>query len=379
MKKYLPIIIISMICIFVLSCEQMTKVDHTKGFEVKNNTGVPISGLWVKNSSQSNWGNNKINYMPNGATQIVIVDDLSEKFDIMLRTTNSLTTGFEYARQNITITNGATVSFTNSDVVKEWFIITNNTGVSIAGVWVKANNTSDWGNNLISTTMSDGTSYTYNLTQPLSSNNKFDIMLRTTNSLATGIDYRKTNITITNGISVSVASGDYNIIGDTGPAGGIIFYDKGSESDGWRYLEAAPASSEFNAEWGAYVYDVSGTQTGIGTGKSNTQILNSKLQELGETGRASQLCVALTIGGKNDWFLPSKDELNLMYQNLHLQGLGDFGQGTNSESWKNWAYWSSSQRSNSYYHAWLQHFSDGYQNYYNDKNFTNRVRAVRAF
>ena len=29
-------------------------------------------------------------------------------------------------------------------------------------------------------------------------------------------------------------------IGDTGPAGGLIFYDKGNNIGGWRYLEAAP-------------------------------------------------------------------------------------------------------------------------------------------
>jgi len=29
-------------------------------------------------------------------------------------------------------------------------------------------------------------------------------------------------------------------IGDTGPAGGIVFYDKGSYSNGWRYMEVAP-------------------------------------------------------------------------------------------------------------------------------------------
>ena len=34
-------------------------------------------------------------------------------------------------------------------------------------------------------------------------------------------------------------------------------------------------------------------------GKTNTQIINAKIAELGETGRASQMCVVLNIGGIN--------------------------------------------------------------------------------
>lgn len=30
-------------------------------------------------------------------------------------------------------------------------------------------------------------------------------------------------------------------VGDTGPAGGIVLYVMGSFSDGWKYLESAPA------------------------------------------------------------------------------------------------------------------------------------------
>ena len=178
-------------------------------------------------------------------------------------------------------------------------------------------------------------------------------------------------------VSVSNTSGNYKI-GDTGPAGGIIFYDKGSVSNGWRYLEAAPASSEFNAEWGAYEKNVTGTQTGIGTGKENTQIVVRYLNSIGESGKAAQRCVALNIGGKNDWFLPSKDELNLMYVNLHQKGLGDFGKGTNRTSYHNWGYWSSSQEDSSFSYAWNQYFYDGIQ-FSNYKDSTGRVRAVRAF
>lgn len=38
-------------------------------------------------------------------------------------------------------------------------------------------------------------------------------------------------------------------IGETGPAGGTIFYDKGSYSNGWRYMEVAP-SHQGDAKWG---------------------------------------------------------------------------------------------------------------------------------
>ena len=39
-------------------------------------------------------------------------------------------------------------------------------------------------------------------------------------------------------------------VGDTGPAEGIVFYDKGSYSDGWRYLEAAKSDQATRVEWG---------------------------------------------------------------------------------------------------------------------------------
>ncbi|MDR2094802.1 MAG: DUF1566 domain-containing protein [Treponema sp.] len=155
-------------------------------------------------------------------------------------------------------------------------------------------------------------------------------------------------------------------IGDTGPAGGIVFFDKGVYESGWRYLEAAP--QDFPAvQWGAYGTVVGGTDTGIGSGKGNTELIVQKLKKLGEQGRAAQLCAALDAGGYTDWFLPSRDELNLMYQNLKKKKLGGFLNG--------W-YWSSSE--NSYYYAWYQSFSDGSQSNY-DKDNPDSVRAVRAF
>jgi hypothetical protein len=160
-------------------------------------------------------------------------------------------------------------------------------------------------------------------------------------------------------------------IGDTGPAGGIVFYDKGNSNGGWRYLEAAPANTEFTAEWGAYGNEVTGTATGMGMGKRNTEIIVNYLRGKEEHGRAAQLWDALLA--EDNWFLPSKDELNLMYTNLKTKGLGGF---------KNTRYWSSSEFDRRY--AWQQDFSDGRQmgemhhiDYY--KNKAVLVRAARRF
>lgn len=154
-------------------------------------------------------------------------------------------------------------------------------------------------------------------------------------------------------------------VGDTGPAGGWIFYDKGISSDGWRYLEAAPSDQSTGAPWGCYGVSISGADgTAVGTGEQNTIDI-----EAGCTtpGTAADICANFSLGGYNDWFLPSKDELNLMYTKLKLFGVGGF-----ADSY----YWSSSE--NDAYYAWLQSYSSGYQSY-DGKDSTFRVRAVRVF
>jgi|GEM_PF-3572261 len=154
--------------------------------------------------------------------------------------------------------------------------------------------------------------------------------------------------------------------GDVGPAGGYIFYDKGYTSDGWRYLEAAPSDINQYSVWGddgEY-----GTQTGIGTGKTNTAIIVSKASN-SRKPNAATLCNDYTYGGYDDWFLPSIDELNLMYNNLNNKGQGGFDYSN---------YWSSSEGTNSSSDAWEQRFSNGNQSYYSRGN-GYRVRPVRAF
>ena len=71
-----------------------------------------------------------------------------------------------------------------------------------------------------------------------------------------------------------------------------------------------------------------------------------------------------------DWFLPSQDELNAMYTNLHLEGVGDF---LNSPG----LYWSSTEVSNIF--ASIQRFSDGVQAGDDKGTVSTNTRACRSF
>lgn len=164
-------------------------------------------------------------------------------------------------------------------------------------------------------------------------------------------------------------------LGDAGPAGGLICYiNPDWENDGWRYLEAAPQSTEVSGiQWGKNGYSVTGTQKTIGSGYLNTQKIIVLLNKPpAETGMAAQICDNLSITVKgviyNDWFLPSLDELNLMYENLYKKGVGGFNSG---------GYWCSSEENDAF--AWNQQFSEGMQGYNSKITGGVRVRAIRSF
>lgn len=160
-------------------------------------------------------------------------------------------------------------------------------------------------------------------------------------------------------------------VGDTGPAGGIIFYD--DEADGTddipgvRYLEAAPAEyGNKELAWGKEGVDVPGAdRTAVGTGAQNTEDLIR--HQGGDSEYAAAYCAGLVIGGYDDWYMPSKDELDLLVEELYKNGLGDF---------EPYSHWSSTERSD--VNAWVQHFFNSAQASY-PKRVPYRVRPVRAF
>lgn len=178
--------------------------------------------------------------------------------------------------------------------------------------------------------------------------------------------------------ATTLTTSTYSLL-DTGPAGGIIFYDKGSYSNGWRYLEAAPASTEWtHIEWGDVETLISGADgTAFGTGEQNTADIIA-VQGTGST-YAAQLCEGLSYGGYEDWFLPSKDELDLIYENLYLNEVGGFPPEENLNPNH---YWSSSQLPSMDNFAWAQIFSSTFNGSQFEDNWDDNstcVRAVRAF
>jgi hypothetical protein len=165
------------------------------------------------------------------------------------------------------------------------------------------------------------------------------------------------------------ASGTPCKVGEIGPGGGYIFYcddlNNPKLSAGKIGLEAAPSDQNINGQRWSNIKSTAGAKgTEVGTGQANTKAI---IEQPGHTDSAAKLCV--DIKGFNDWFLPSKDELDLMFTNLKAAtpSVGGFNF---------YVYWSSSEDEEGY--VWQQGFNAGNQNsgYKNDSLY---VRCVRAF
>lgn len=202
------------------------------------------------------------------------------------------------------------------------------------------------------------------------------------------------NITVANGETVSVtitSPTGYSITGSPQTAvvyrqltigmdylGGKIAYilqagDPGYDASVPHGLIAATEDQSLGIVWisGGSTQSTSvlgGTGTALGTGSSNTDNIIAQAVAAGNntlTSYAAGLARAHNGGGYNDWYLPSKDELNKLY--LNRVAIGGFATDI---------YWGSSEGSAS--NAWHQYFTNGGQ-YDDDKSGLYRVRAVRAF
>ena len=123
--------------------------------------------------------------------------------------------------------------------------------------------------------------------------------------------------------------------------------------------------------------------TGVGAtsltdGAANTDAIITQTGAAAANTYAAGLCRLYSTSGNNDlgqWYLPAKDELNLMYLNIgrgNANGLGDIGNFSFTK------YWSSTEMSPNYNYVEDQNFFYGTQDYGSKANASN-VRAVRAF
>jgi hypothetical protein len=148
-------------------------------------------------------------------------------------------------------------------------------------------------------------------------------------------------------------------------AGGIVFYLDASQEHGF---VCAASDLSATALWGNY-HGILGTGSDIGSGYNNTSL---EEQTCGYTS-AAHFCWYLSLNGYDDWFLPSRNELNLMYINLkvNLNNVAGFAPAD---------YWSSSE-DDVYYNgnnAWKQNFGNGTKTI-DIRTAYLHVRAVRTF
>ena len=184
--------------------------------------------------------------------------------------------------------------------------------------------------------------------------------------------------------------------------GGGFYAGKINVSGTQYYLIVAPkATGEASGKtWGTY-----GVTTGI-TSVINGPTNSASLAALGAAYQAAVFAEGLTIGGYNDWYLPAKNELEVLYYNLkpttdanntssgsNANAVSPEPESTNyttgspaqtsagigfrtgeTDAFASGDYWSSTELNSTY--AWGQFFSNGYQ--YNTSKYSSfYVRAVR--
>jgi len=144
--------------------------------------------------------------------------------------------------------------------------------------------------------------------------------------------------------------------------GGIIIYLDDSGKHG---LVAASTDQHTNISWcpGSCLI-TNATATSAGSGKPNTDAIVA-VQKNGNY--AAFICEQLVHNGFDDWFLPSKDELNMLYIQKESGRIGNFL----AEE-----YWSSTEDDND--RAWQQHLGNGSATAEIKVNKAC-VRAMRAF
>jgi hypothetical protein len=181
--------------------------------------------------------------------------------------------------------------------------------------------------------------------------------------------YCTDNLNVTTyGNEYSFTTGAPKAVGDAIAGGKVIYVD----ATGQHGLIGALVDQGTAALWGCYGTSVGATGSAIYTGLNNTNLIVAACG----LGTAAQLCAAYTAGGTGltgitNWYLPSKDEFQYLWNQKVLVGL------TTSCSANGCFYWTSTEYSSAI--AYLIPSILASPNYNAYKNTSYYVRAVRAF
>lgn len=178
-------------------------------------------------------------------------------------------------------------------------------------------------------------------------------------------------------------------IGSKGPGGGIVFYDAGSQYSWGRYLEVATpdwAGNEMDPRviwcdrW-EYLKELVKNESlsktlgdEVGKGKANTDLMLAFC-----SSGAAVLAKNYKGGGKGDWHLPSRFELEEIYKYraLRLTQTSSYIFYFESGIGNTDIYWSSSEISAS--RAAVRDLYSGREPRFGSKEAKYKVRPVRAF
>lgn len=142
--------------------------------------------------------------------------------------------------------------------------------------------------------------------------------------------------------------------------GGIVFYVDGTGTHG---LIASTTDQSNTCVWGCVGTAVAVAEDStVGAGQANTTAIVNTCTTM---GIAAKVCNDLVLGGFSDWYLPSKLELELMYE--QKAAIGGFTQ---------YGYWSSTEHGNGT--AWVEYFNTGTKAT-TMKSDGCHVRAIRSF
>lgn len=165
-------------------------------------------------------------------------------------------------------------------------------------------------------------------------------------------------------------------VGDTGPGGGVVFIDASTTGNNTgECFEAAPAT--WALSWGCGSTMLVTEDLAIGMGKENTAaiVAGCAAGEDQTTMFAAKFADQLRAGGKDDWFLPSQDELKELYAQRKI--FADCGDAECAPDLAASTYWSSSHGDAN--EAFAINFVAGEDPVSSAQKTIHFVRPVRSF